>query len=50
LAPGASGVSRNWLFAAAHPLFLPLPASRKKFTARIHWTGWSAYHIFQRPA
>lgn len=40
--------SRNWLFAAAYPLFLFLPASRKKFTSRVHWIGWSAYLVAQR--
>ena len=44
----ASGISRNWLFAASHPLFLFLPASRRKFTARTHWLGWSAYLVGQR--
>src|ERR1035437_184086 len=28
----ASGISRSWLLAAAYPLFLFMPASRKKFT------------------
>jgi SAM-dependent methyltransferase len=41
----ASGTSRNWIFAGMHPLFCLLPASRKKFTARVHWIGWSAYLI-----
>jgi len=50
LVAGDSGISRNWLFAAAHPLFVLLPESRKKFTARIHWTGWSAFQTFHRPA
>jgi len=50
LVVGDSGVSRNWLFAAAHPAFSLLPESRKKFTARIHWTGWSAFQILLRPA
>ncbi len=45
----ASGTSRNWLFAAAHPLFCLLPASRQRFTARVHWLGWSAYLVAQRP-
>ena len=45
----ASGTSRNWMFAAAYPLFWFLPASRKKFTARVHWIGWSAYLIARRP-
>jgi len=46
---GATGISRNWLFAAAHPLFCLLPASRQSFTARVHWLGWSAYLVAQRP-
>jgi len=45
----ATGTSRNWLFAAAHPFFRLLPASRKQFTARVHWLGWSAYLIARRP-
>ncbi len=45
----ASGTSRNWLFAATWPLFAFLPASRKKFTARVHWLGWSTYLIARRP-
>jgi SAM-dependent methyltransferase len=43
-----SGVSRNWLFVAAYPLFWPLPGSRKKLTAQVHWLGWSAYLIARR--
>ena len=43
-----AGISRNWLFAAAHPIFAFLPPSRKKFTAQIHWLGWSAYLIARR--
>jgi SAM-dependent methyltransferase len=45
-----TGTSRNWLFAAAHPLFAWLPPSRKKFTAQVHWLGWSACLIAARPA
>ena len=45
-----SGVSRNWLFAAAWPLLCCAPASRKKFTARVHWLGWSAFLIARKPA
>ena len=45
-----TGTSRNWLFAAANPLFAWLPPSRKKFTAHVHWLGWSAYLIAFRPA
>jgi len=44
-----TGISRNWLFAAAYPCFALLPASRKKFTARLHWLGWSAYLIARKP-
>lgn len=44
-----SGVSRNWLFALAYPFYLFLPASRKKFTARVHWIGWSAWLEARRP-
>lgn len=39
----ASGISRNWLFASAYPVFFFLPDSRKKFTSYVHWLGWSAY-------
>jgi len=38
----ASGISRNWLFTATYPFLLIAPPSRKKFTARVHWLGWSA--------
>ena len=44
----ATGISRNWLFAAAYPCFAFLPPSRKKFTARLHWLGWSAYLIARK--
>ncbi len=46
----ASGISRNWVFAASRLIFMFFPASRKKFTAQIHWVGWSAYLIARRPA
>lgn len=49
LRPLAAGISRNWLFAAAHPFYFLAGESRKKFTARVHWIGWSAYLIAQRP-
>ena len=45
----ASGISRNWLFAASWPIYAWLPASRKKFTAHVHWLGWSAFLIARRP-
>ena len=44
-----TGTSRNWLFAASHLLYVWLPPSRKKFTARVHWLGWSAYLVARRP-
>jgi 2-polyprenyl-3-methyl-5-hydroxy-6-metoxy-1,4-benzoquinol methylase len=44
------GTSRNWLFAAVHPLFTLLPPSRKKYTAQVHWLGWSAFLIVCKPA
>jgi hypothetical protein len=40
-----TGFSRNWIFASAHPFFCLLSASRNKFTARVHWIGWSVYLI-----
>jgi SAM-dependent methyltransferase len=43
-----TGISRNWLFAAAWPLFFFRGASRKKFTAQGHFRGWSAYLIARR--
>jgi SAM-dependent methyltransferase len=48
LEPVAYGISRNWLFAASWPLFMFLPESRRKITARVHWLGWSAYLIARR--
>jgi len=45
-----TGTSRNWLFAAAHPFFTRRLPSRKKYTAQVHWLGWSAYLIAARPA
>lgn len=44
-----SGISRNWLFAAAYPLYAWQSASRKKFTSYVHWLGWSAYLVARRP-
>lgn len=46
----AGGTSRNWIFAASHLLYLFLPPSRQKYTARVHWLGWSAYVIARRPS
>ena len=44
-----SGTSRNWLFALAYPFFSLLPPSRQKFTSKIHFIGWSAYLIAEKP-
>jgi len=46
----ASGTSRNWLFAAAYPWFICRRPSRKKFTSKIHWLGWSACLEAFRPS
>lgn len=44
----AEGISRNWLFAASHFFYGWLPPSRKKYTAHVHWLGWSAYLAARR--
>ncbi len=44
-----AGTSRNWLFAAAWPIFALMPHSRQKFTSRVHWIGWSACGVFIKP-
>jgi SAM-dependent methyltransferase len=49
LKPMTSGTSRNWLFVAAWPFYFFAKPSRKKYTAKIHWLGWSAYLIAKRP-
>jgi len=43
------GISRNWLFAASHLIYCWRAESRKKFTARVHWIGWSAYLVARKP-
>jgi SAM-dependent methyltransferase len=45
-----TGRSRNWLFAAAYPLLSILPATRRRYVAKLHWLGWSVYLIAQKPA
>ncbi len=45
----ATGISRNWLFAVSHLAYAWRPPSRKKYTARIHWLGWSAYVVARKP-
>jgi SAM-dependent methyltransferase len=49
LGVGRRGISRNWLFAASHPIYCLRAESRKKFTARVHWIGWSAYLVARKP-
>ncbi len=44
-----TGTSRNWLFAASHLFYILAPPSRQKFTAKLHWLGWSAYMVAERP-
>lgn len=44
----SSGTSRNLLFAVSYPFFFLAPPSRKKYTAKLHWIGWSAYLIAER--
>lgn len=48
LEPQQSGTSRNLLFGALWPFYFWLPSSRKKFTSKIHWLGWSAYLIARK--
>jgi len=50
LNPLKSGTSRNWMFAAAWPFLYFTPPSRQRFTAHVHWGGWSAYVIMEKPA
>jgi SAM-dependent methyltransferase len=43
-----TGTSRNLLFAASHLVYKFRPPSRQKYTAKVHWIGWSAYLIAHR--
>jgi len=45
-----TGISRNWLFAAAWPIYRFMPTSRQKFTSMVHWIGWSAFVIARKPS
>ena len=45
----SEGISRNWLFAASYLVYQFLPASGRKFTAQVHWLGWSACLTARRP-
>ncbi len=50
LVVNTTGRSRNWLFVAAYlPLSL-LPPTRRRYVAKLHWLGWSAYLIAEKPA
>lgn len=45
-----SGRSRNWLFAGAYPLLSLLRRpTRKRYVAMLHWLGWSAYLVAEKP-
>ncbi|HJP60576.1 MAG TPA: hypothetical protein VJ865_11265, partial [Gemmatimonadaceae bacterium] len=44
------GRSRNWIFAAVYPLLALLPPRRRRYVAKLHWLGWSAYLVAQKPA
>jgi hypothetical protein len=44
------GTSRNWLFAASYPLLRWGKPSRKKYTAQVHWLGWSICLVAAKPA
>jgi len=50
LVPTSTGRSRNLLFAAAYPVLSILSRTRKRYVARLHWTGWSVYLIAEKPA
>lgn len=45
----ASGISRNWLFTASYLYYRWRPGSRQKYTAYLHWIGWCAHIIVERP-
>ena len=45
-----TGRSRNWLFAGAYPFLSILPMTRKRYVAKLHWLGWSAYLVAEKPA
>jgi SAM-dependent methyltransferase len=43
-----SGTSRNLLFAGSWLFYQFAKPSRAKYTAQVHWIGWSAYVIGRR--
>lgn len=44
-----SGISRNWLYAAAYLVLMFGPGGRKKFTSANHFRGWSSYLVASKP-
>ncbi len=44
----STGISRNWFFAASYLFLWLTPPSRKKYTAKLHCLGWSAFLIAER--
>jgi len=48
LEPLTGGTARNYLFAAAWPLYFFAKPSRKKYTSKVNWQGWSACLIAGR--
>ncbi len=44
----STGISRQLLFAAAYPFFYLLPPSHQRFTAQVHWLGWSAFLVARK--
>jgi SAM-dependent methyltransferase len=44
----STGISRNWFFAISYPLFFLAPPSRQKYTAKLHFLGWSASFLAER--
>lgn len=44
----STGRSRNLLFAAAYPFLSIAPPTRRRYVAKLHWLGWSAYLIAQK--
>lgn len=45
-----TGRSRNWIFAAAYPVLSLAGVTRKRYVAKLHWLGWSAYLIAEKGA
>ena len=43
-----TGISRNWLFAAAWPIMALAAPSRARYTAQAHFRGWSSYIVLEK--